>query len=83
MVNTIREASKFHASNIFVTLRSFSHTITGEADALGETFPYVTIPSFELLGTAVRSATGAEMINWHAKVEETELGKWSNYTRSN
>lgn len=83
MVNTIRDASEFHAKSIFTTLRSFSATITAEAAALNQTFPFVTIPSFEALGSSVRSATGAEMINWHVLVEEDQLDDWSHYTLGN
>ncbi|CAB9511155.1 Receptor-type guanylate cyclase gcy [Seminavis robusta] len=83
VVQTIQDAAEFHASNIFLSLRSFSDTITVSADALGETFPFVTIPTFEALAAHVRSTTGAEMINWHVRVEEDQLEEWSNYTLSN
>ena len=82
MVNTIRDASEFHSENIFVALRSFSATITTEAKALNATFPFVTLPTFEVLGAGVRSTTGAEMINWHPMVEQNQLKEWSRYTLS-
>ena len=83
MVNTIRDASEFHSQTIFTTLRSFSHQITTEAMALNETFPFVTLPSFESIGSSVRALTGAEMINWHARIEQEQLSQWSSYTLSN
>jgi hypothetical protein len=64
-------------------LRSFSAAVTVEADTLNSTFPFVTIPSFEALGAGVRSATGAELINWHVRVEKDQLGEWSQYANDN
>lgn len=82
-MNTIRDAAEFHASNIFVSLLYFSHTITATVNALDQTFPFVTIPGFEALGAQIRSTTGAEMINWHVRVEQDQLEAWANYTLSN
>ncbi|CAB9499174.1 Receptor-type guanylate cyclase gcy [Seminavis robusta] len=82
-VNTIRDSAEFHASNMFITLRSFSDQITVEAIGSNQEFPFVTIPSFEAMGSSVRSITGVEIINWHVIVEEHQLGDWANYTLSN
>ena len=83
MVNTIRDASEFHSTNMFTAVRSFSDTVTAEAIASNQTFPFVTLPAFEALGTGVRSASGAEMINWHPRVEQHQLEEWSQYVLTN
>ncbi|CAB9507180.1 Receptor-type guanylate cyclase gcy [Seminavis robusta] len=83
VVQIIRSAAEFHSSNLFVSFSAFSDTITESADSLDETFPFVSIPMFETMAAHVRSTTGAEMINWHARVEEDQLEAWNNYTQSN
>ena len=83
MVGTITDASQFHASNILNSLNAFSDTITATASAQNETFPFVTIPSFEALASIVRFTTGAEVINWHVQVETDQLEDWRQYTSDN
>ena len=43
----------------------------------------MTIRSFEAMASGVRTATGAEMINWHVQVEKDQLEDWSTYALSN
>ncbi|CAB9507181.1 Receptor-type guanylate cyclase gcy [Seminavis robusta] len=83
VVQTIRDAAEFHASTIFLSFQSFSDSITVEADTLGETFPFVTIPSFEALAAHVRSTTGVELVIWHSLVNMEQLEEWKNYTTTN
>jgi hypothetical protein len=54
--NTIDDAAEVHKINLFTTMRSFSNTISNIAT--NSEFPFVTVPTFEVLAAAARQQSG-------------------------
>jgi hypothetical protein len=60
-----------------------AESVTTASKITGETFPFVRVPMFEVLGSQSRSLTGSEMILWAPLVTEAQQPEWSNYSTSN
>jgi hypothetical protein len=82
-VNTIRNAIRVHKRDLFVTMRSCSNSISGAAIAANSTFPFVTVPTFEILGNSVRQQSGAEFLMFTPQVEADDLTRWEEYAIAN
>jgi hypothetical protein len=83
LTNTIRDSVFVHKRDLFSTMRSCSDSITGAAIATNSTFPFVTVPTFEILGHSVRQQSGAEMIIFTPKIQADELTSWEEYAIAN
>jgi hypothetical protein len=80
---TIGDAAEVHTHNLFSTMRSCSNSISGAAIAANSTFPFVTVPTFEILGELVRQQAGAEAIIFTPIVGVSELTQWQEYATAN
>jgi hypothetical protein len=81
--NTIGDAAKIDMHNMFSTMRSCSNSISGAAIAANSEFPFVKVPSFEILGESVRQQSGAEALIFTPKVGVSELTQWQEYATAN
>jgi hypothetical protein len=81
--NTIGDAAEVHTHNLFSTMRSCSNSISGAAIAGNSTFPFVTVPTFEILGESVRQQSGAEALIFTPKVHVDEVTRWQEYATAN
>jgi hypothetical protein len=67
-----------------LTMKSFGVTITAEAETLGGTFPFVTIPSFEVLAEGVREKLRVEAILYSPLLKtREEVPEWQTYSIAN
>jgi hypothetical protein len=81
--NTIANAVQVHTHNLFSTMRHCSNSISGAAIATNSEFPFVTVPTFEILGESVRQQSGAEALIFNPKVEASDLARWQEYATAN
>jgi hypothetical protein len=81
--NTIDDAVEVHKINLFTTMRSFSNTVSASAIATNSEFPFVTVPTFEVLAGAARQQSGAELIIFTPKVQVDEVTRWNAHATAN
>jgi hypothetical protein len=81
--NTIGDAAEVHRNNLFSTMRSFSSTVSAAAIATNSEFPFVTVPTFEVLGAAARQQSGLEVLLYTPKVELSEVSRWNEHAIAN
>jgi hypothetical protein len=81
--NTIDDAVEVHKINLFTTMRSFSNIVSASAIATNSEFPFVTVPTFEVLAAAARQQSGAELIIFTPKVQVDEVSRWQEYATTN
>jgi hypothetical protein len=81
--STIADALRIDVYNLFSTMRSCSNSISGAALGANTTFPFVTVPVFEILGESVRQQSGAEAVIFTPKVELGEVTQWEEYAIAN
>jgi hypothetical protein len=81
--NTIGDAAEVHTRNLFSTTRSFSNAISAAAIATNSEFPFVTVPTFEVLAESAREQSGIELIIFTPKVELGEVTRWNEYATAN
>jgi hypothetical protein len=81
--NTIGDASEVHTHNLFSTMRSFSNVISAAAIATESEFPFVTVPTFEVLAESARKQSGTELLIFTPKVKVGEVTRWNEYATAN
>jgi hypothetical protein len=81
--NTIGNAAEVHTHNLFSTMRSCSSSISAAAIATKSEFPFVTVPTFEVLAKSVRLQSESELLIFTPKVELGELTQWEEYAIAN
>jgi hypothetical protein len=81
--NTIGDAAEVHKHNLFSTMRSCSNSISAAAIATNSTFPFVTVPTYEVLGESVRQQSGTELLVFTPKVQVDEVTRWNEYATYN
>jgi hypothetical protein len=81
--NTIGDAAEVHKHNLFSTMRGCSNSISAAAIATNSTFPYVTVPTFEVLAELVREQSETELLVFTPKVEVGEVPRWQEYAMAN
>jgi hypothetical protein len=81
--NTIAEAAEVHTHNLFSTMRSASNSISAAALVANSTFPFVTVPAFEVLGDFIREQSGTELLIFTPKIEIDKVARWEEYAAAN
>jgi hypothetical protein len=81
--NTIGDAAQVHKHNLFSTIRSFSNTISAAAIETNSTFPFVTVPMFEVLAESALLQSESELLIFTPKVEVGEVTRWQEYATAN
>jgi hypothetical protein len=83
LANTIGDAAQMHKIDLFSTMRSFSNTVSASAIATNSEFPFVTVPTFEVLAAAARQQSKAELIIFSPKVQVDEVTRWNAHATAN
>jgi hypothetical protein len=81
--NTIGDAAEVHEHNLFKAMRSCSNSMSVAASTTNSTFPFVTVPAFEVLAESVRQQSGSELLLFTPKVEVGEVTRWNEYATAN
>jgi hypothetical protein len=81
--NTIGDAAEVHTHNLFSTMLSCSNSISAAAIATNSEFPFVTVPTFEVLAESVRKQSESELLIFTPKVEFGEVTRWQEYATAN
>jgi hypothetical protein len=69
---------------MFLAMDMCGQAITSAAIATNATFPFVTVPNFEVLGAATRAQSGIEMLFWQPiLVNDKKKQKWIEYSLQN
>jgi class 3 adenylate cyclase len=79
----VRDASGFHVENVLLTIEAMSTSITAEATKLNTSWPFVTVPLFEVLGELTRKKSGLEIIMMAPLVRAEDAVRWEQYTVDN
>jgi hypothetical protein len=80
IVLTIETAISFHLNNIQGGMGRLSSALTAEAGHKNASWPFVTVPAFEVIGASVRTQTGFEGIIVCPFVNEAEVDKWQTFS---
>lgn len=83
LTGTVRDMIMVQSRHTFQSLRSFSETITGMEKASDDSFPFITLPDFEVLGSYVRVRSGLETINFAPIVSLELREQWETYSVEN
>ena len=75
--------TEFHSENLFTAMKSAALTVSGAAISSNATFPYVTVPAFEILGQTTRAQSGIEFLLFTPLVNESTKDDWGPYTEKN
>jgi hypothetical protein len=65
------------------SINSLANSITSQALATNQTFPFVTIPDFEILGSDLRVQAGAMILYWTPLVTDETRAAWEAYAFKN
>jgi hypothetical protein len=64
-------------------MKSAALAVSGAAIAANATFPYVTVPTFEILGQTTRAQSGIEFLLFTPLVDDTTRSHWEQYSDNN
>lgn len=78
-VDTIREALSFHARGIKDSLRAQANYISSEAAERNQSFPFVTIGTFEIEGLSVRAGSSVKGTVFTPLIDASEIEEWNAY----
>jgi hypothetical protein len=81
--NTIGDAAEVQKRNLFSAMRGCSNSISAAAITTNSTFPFVTVPAFEVLAESVRKQSESEFLLFTPKVEVGEVTRWNRYATAN
>jgi hypothetical protein len=82
-VLTIENAMRLHLQNIEGGMRRLSTITSAEAKRQNATWPFVTVPTFEVIGVNVREQTGFEDIALLPFVSSIDAVAWQEYSVEN
>jgi hypothetical protein len=81
--STIGDATAVHKHNLFSSMRSCSNSISIAARTTNSSFPFVTVPAFEVLAGSVRQQSESELLLFTPKIEIEQVTRWQEYTAAN
>ena len=76
----IEELVHHEARNVFLTVQSFSTTITSYAISTRATFPFVSLPHFEVRGTELNDLSNSILLAYAPYVSSDLLFRWGIYS---
>ncbi|GAX14200.1 hypothetical protein FisN_20Hh177 [Fistulifera solaris] len=79
----IQNAANVHVRNVFGTSKMTAGQITKAALETGQTFPFVTVDHFEILGRQFIHTLQVEQITWSPLIDVEEYAAWTNYSTEN
>ncbi|CAB9516243.1 Guanylate cyclase (Partial), partial [Seminavis robusta] len=62
---------------------SLSNSITSYALETNKSFPFVTLPHFEIKGSDIRAQSGSHLLHWCPLVSDHNRGDWEEYSFQN
>jgi hypothetical protein len=79
----IGDATAAHKHNLFSSMRSCSNSISIAARTTNSSFPFVTVPAFEVLAESVRQQSESELLLFTPKIEIEQITQWQEYAAAN
>jgi hypothetical protein len=79
-VDTIQTITSFEMKNLKDAFEAAAETITSSAATQGATFPFVTVPQFEVMGYKTRIQSGVETILFSPLVYKNDVDAWNIYS---
>jgi hypothetical protein len=73
----------FHLDNVVSSHRLLSEHITAAAIATNQTWPFVTIPHFEVEASYCRQTSGVEILSIQPIIGEDDIDAWGPYSVEN
>jgi class 3 adenylate cyclase len=83
ITSTIQAASESSINNVLLGLRAMSLELTAEAKKLNASWPFVTVPFFEVIGELAREKSGLEFIAMLPWVTGENALQWEQYSVQN
>jgi hypothetical protein len=83
MILTIEAAIQLHLQNIEGGMERLSTIASAEAATQKNDWPFVTVPSFEVIGASVREQTGFEIVTLMPFVARSQVEAWERYSSEN
>jgi len=74
--NTVRDITEFRVAQLFQAHRDLSESITAHAISSNETWPFVTMPLFEVHGVHARTQSLIEWVVFCPLVRDADRAKW-------
>jgi class 3 adenylate cyclase len=81
--NTVRDITKFRVENMVEALDSLGESITAHAIDQNLTFPFVTLPMFEVAGRHARRHSRMELLFYAPFVSGNDKTAWEEYSVAN
>lgn len=81
--NQILDSFRNTIERSLVALDAQSSAITSFARATNATFPFVTMPDFEIRGTNLRIQSGSHILHWLPLVTDQTRTSWEEYASEN
>ena len=81
--NTIEDVSRIQYQALFDASVGITQSITAEAIALNQTFPFVTIPKYEVYAREARIASHAEVVSYSPRVKAEQIPAFNEYAAKN
>lgn len=78
--NTIRDITKVRVENMVQGLVDFADEMTAYARGSNSSYPFVTMPFFEVKASHVRRKAGVELISVHPLVQPVDRDAWERYS---
>jgi hypothetical protein len=82
-VNSVRDITQFRVVNMFDAIQGLGETLTAHAINRNLTFPFVTLPMFEVAGQHARTQSRNELLSFAPFVGGDEKEAWERYALEN
>ena len=79
----MKDASSHNARTIYGVVKSFATSITSVAGIQNATWPYVTVPHFDILAALSLNTSGADFLAIAPFVTKENESKWEAYSQQN
>ncbi|KAG7373590.1 adenylate/guanylate cyclase [Nitzschia inconspicua] len=79
--STLEDSIEFHISGVLEATAGLSRVLTSEADKKNETWPFVTLSSFEVYVGNTRAQASSELIVVAPIVTKENIESWNEYSR--
>lgn len=78
-----QHAALLNSESLIRAVEGLSEAISAAAYRRNETFPFVTVDLFEVVGRYARKRSSSDFVAWSPLVSEDQRDAWMNYTRAN
>lgn len=79
----LNENAQGHVREIFDNLERYSATLTGYAQMMNATWPFVVFPTFEVEGRLANQGMKSDRLTLHPLVRAQELDAWTSFSNQN